>query len=73
MCELIKARIQITENRLVKQQQVIAMYQEDIKQIASSTPDIILSAMPAKLQNFQEACHYLDLLEHEILLLKSLI
>ncbi len=73
MYEHIMARIELTQNKLTKQQRIISIYLEDIKQLASTTPDMILSAMPAKLQNLQEACHYLELLENETALLKSLI
>lgn len=67
------ARIELVQNKLVKQQQIISIYLEDIKQLASITPDMILSAMPAKLQNLQEACHYSEMLENETAFLKNLI
>ena len=73
MHEHIMVRIELTQNKLVKQQQIISLHLEAIKQLASSTPDMILSAMPSKLQNLQEAYHYSELLEHEISLLKSLV
>ena len=34
--------------------------------------DMILSAMPTKLQNMQEALSYLEMLQHEVKVLESL-
>lgn len=51
----------------------VAEHQAGIRALATQTPDMILSAMPTKLQNMQEAMNYLEILQHEVMVLESLI
>ena len=51
----------------------MAEHQAGIRALAAQTPDMILSAMPMKLQNMQEAMSYLEMLQHEVTVLESLI
>lgn len=72
MNEKIQERLSIAEKRLQKQQAKVHEHQLGILELAKQSPDMILSAMPAKLQNMQEAMNYLEMLQYEIEILQSI-
>ena len=73
MKEKIEKRLAAAHDKVRKQEMKVAEHQDGIRALAAQTPDMILSAMPMKLQNMQEAMSYLEMLQHEVMVLESLI
>ena len=73
MKEKIEKRLADAHDKVRKQETKVAEYQAEIRALAAQTPDMILSAMPMKLQNMQEAMSYLEMLQHEVKVLESLL
>ena len=73
MKEKIEKRLAAAHDKVRKQEMKVAEHQAGIRALAAQTPDMILSAMPTKLQNMQEAMSYLEMLQHEVKVLESLI
>ena len=73
MKEKIEKRLAAAHDKVRKQETKVAEHQAGIRALAAQTPDMILSAMPTKLQNMQEAMNYLEMLQHEVMVLESLI
>ena len=73
MKEKIEKRLAVAHDKVRNQEMKVAEHQAAIRALAAQTPDMILSAMPMKLQNMQEAMSYLEMLKHEVKVLESLI
>lgn len=73
MKEKIEKRLAAAHDKVRKQEMKVAEHQDGIRALAAQTPDMVLSAMPMKLQNMQEAMSYLEILQHEVKVLESLI
>ena len=73
MKEKIEKRLTAANDKVRKQEMKVAEHQAGIRALADQTPDMILSAMPMNLQNMQEAMSYLEMLQHEVKVLESLI
>jgi len=67
MKEKIEKRLAAAHDKVRKQETKVAEHQAGIRALAAQTPDMILSAMPTKLQNMQEAMSYLEMLQHEVM------
>ena len=70
--ERIVAMLEAAQAKQCKQSVIIKQYKESIAELAADTPDMVLSAMPAKLQNLQDAVTHMEVLLREIEVLEEL-
>ena len=70
--ERISVMLREAKAKQQKQEAIILRHKEGIVELAADSPDMILSAMPAKLQNLQDAMTYMETLQREIEVLEEL-
>lgn len=70
--ERIAAMLEAAKAKAQKQEAILKKHRADIQATAKESPDMILSAMPAKLQNLQDCMTYMEILQREIEVLEEL-
>ena len=70
--ERIVAMLEAAQTKRRRQSAIIKQYKESIAELAADTPDMVLSAMPVKLQNLQDAVTHMEVLLREIEVLEEL-
>jgi len=70
--ERIAAMLEVAKAKAQKQEAILKKHRADIQTTAKESPDMILSAMPAKLQNLQDCVTYMEILQREIEVLEEL-